>query len=34
MVGVVWVVELYEFAEAGFGVGSAAGVGEDLVGCR
>jgi len=32
MVGAVWVVELYKFVEAGFVVGSAARVGEDLVG--
>lgn len=32
MVGAVWVVELYEFDEAGFAVGGAAFVGEDLVG--
>jgi len=34
MVSVVWVIELYELAESGFGVRSTAGVREDLVGCR
>jgi hypothetical protein len=31
MVGVVWVIELHELAEAVFGVGGLAGMGEDLV---
>ena len=34
MVGVVWVIEFYEVAEAGFDVGGPAGMREDLVRCR
>jgi hypothetical protein len=33
MVGMVWVIELHELAEAVFGVGDLAGMGEDLVRC-